>query len=116
MTTQFAATQPKGDLRGIILFGFPLHQPGKPSVERAEHLKTVKVPMLFLQGSRDELAEYTLIDKVCASLRQATLVKIEGANHAFKAGKQDVISLLASESRSWIDKRIKSLSVPNKIK
>ena len=108
MSSQYLATQPAYDVKGIIFFGFPLHQPGKPSVERAEHLKTVAVPMLFLQGTRDELASYDLVEKVCGSLRLATLKTIEGANHAFKAGKQDLIPILTEATRSWIDKKIKS--------
>ncbi|MFT3933971.1 MAG: alpha/beta hydrolase [Chitinophagaceae bacterium] len=107
MSSQYLATQPAADVKGIIFFGFPLHQPGKPSIERAEHLKSVKVPMLFLQGSRDELASYELIEKVCASLPLATLIKIDGANHAFKAGKKDIIPLLIDATRSWLDKQIK---------
>ena len=97
-----------GDVKGIIFFGFPLHQPGKPSIERSEHLKSVIIPMLFLQGTRDELASYDLIKKLCASLHLATLITIEGANHAFKAGKQDLMPILTEATRSWIDKKIKS--------
>ena len=107
MSSQYLATQPAVDVKGIIFFGFPLHQIGKPSIERAEHLKSVVVPMLFLQGTRDELASHDLIEKVCASLRLATLITIEGANHAFKAGKQDIIPILTDATRSWIDKKIK---------
>ena len=94
-------------VKGIIFYGFPLHQSGKPSIERAEHLKSVAVPMLFLQGSRDELASYDLVEKVCASLPLATLIKIEGANHAFKAGKQDIMPVLTDATRLWIEKKIK---------
>jgi hypothetical protein len=107
MSSQYLATKPAIEVKGIIFFGFPLHQSGKPSTDRAEHLKTVAVPMLFLQGSRDELASFDLIKKVCASLRLATLVKIEGANHAFKAGKQDILPILADTTRTWIDKKTK---------
>jgi hypothetical protein len=110
MSSQYLATKPAFDIKGIIFFGFPLHQSGKPSTDRAEHLKTVGVPMLFLQGSRDELASYDLIEKVCASLRMTTLIKIEGANHAFKAGKQEIMPILADAAKSWIDKKIKSVS------
>jgi hypothetical protein len=106
MSSQYLATQPAIDIKGIIFYGFPLHQSGKPSTDRAEHLKSVLVPMLFLQGSRDELASFDLIKKVCASLRLATLVKIEGANHAFKAGKQEILPILADATRTWIDKKI----------
>ena len=108
MSSQYLATQPAADVKGIIFIGFPLHQSGKPSIDRAEHLKTVKVPMLFLQGTRDELASYDLIEKVCASLKLATLVTIEGANHAFKAGKNDIMPILTDATRTWIDKKIKN--------
>jgi predicted alpha/beta-hydrolase family hydrolase len=107
MSSQYLATQPAIDVRGIIFFGFPLHQPGKPSIERAEHLQRVKVPMLFLQGTRDELASYDLVVEVCDSLRLATLKTIEGANHAFKAGKQDLMPVLADACSSWIIKQMK---------
>jgi uncharacterized protein len=108
MSSQYLATQPDADVKGIIFIGFPLHQSGKPSIERAEHLKSVKVPMLFLQGTRDELASYDLVEKVCASLKSANLVTIEGANHAFKAGKKDLMPILTDAIRSWIDKKIKN--------
>jgi predicted alpha/beta-hydrolase family hydrolase len=75
---------------------------GKPSIERADHLNEVKQSMLFLQGTRDELAKWDLIEPVCASLSTATLVKIEGADHAFKAGKRDIISELAEHTQSWV--------------
>lgn len=106
MSSQYLATQPPANVKGIIFFGFPLHQSGKRSVERAEHLKTVPVPMLFLQGSRDELASFDLIEKVCDSIPLATLIKIEGANHAFKAGKKEIIPLLADATRTWIDNNV----------
>jgi len=102
MSSQYLATQPATEVKGIIFYGFPLHQSGKPSIERSEHLKEVKVPMLFLQGTRDELATFDLIKKVCASLKLATLVPIEGANHAFKAGKQEILPILAKHTKDWI--------------
>ncbi|WP_336518256.1 alpha/beta family hydrolase [Pollutibacter soli] len=107
MSSQYMATQPAVDVKGLVFFGFPLHQSGKPSIERAEHLKSVKVPMLFLQGTRDELASWELIEKVCKSLKLATLKKIEGANHAFKAGKQEIIPILVNDTRAWIEKKLK---------
>lgn len=106
MTSQYMAANPNDAVNGIIFYGFPLHAPGKPSVERAEHLKDIKTPMLFLQGSRDEFATWKLIESVSASLRLATLVKIEGANHGFKAGKQDIIKLLTTITKDWIGKKI----------
>jgi predicted alpha/beta-hydrolase family hydrolase len=102
MTSQYLAAQPRPEVKGIVFYGFPLHPSGKPSIERAEHLKKVKVKMLFLQGTKDELATWDLIESVCASLPLATLVKIDGANHAFKAGKVDVIGLLVKATADWI--------------
>ena len=62
--------------------------------------------MLFLQGTRDELAKWDLIESVCKKLKTATLIKIEGANHAFKAGKQNILQLLADTTRDWVAKMI----------
>ena len=107
MTSQYLSANPDAAIKGIIFYGFPLHPPGKPSVERAEHLKNIKTPMLFLQGTKDELATWDLIESVCSSLKLAELIKIEGANHAFKAGKQDILQLLATTTKDWIGKKIK---------
>jgi predicted alpha/beta-hydrolase family hydrolase len=107
MTSQYLSANGATAVKGIIFYGFPLHPPGKPSTERAEHLKNIKIPMLFLQGTKDELATWELIEKVCSSLPLATLVKIEGANHAFKAGKQDIMQRLTNETKDWIRKMIK---------
>jgi predicted alpha/beta-hydrolase family hydrolase len=104
MTSQYLAANPRTDVRGIVFYGFPLHPSGKPGIERAEHLHQVKVKMLFLQGTKDELASWELIQGVCASLPKATLVKIDGADHAFKAGKTDVIALLVDATRVWVEK------------
>lgn len=107
MSSQYLSAHPDEAVKGIIFYGFPLHPAGKPSVERAEHLKDVKVPMLFLQGTKDELATWDLIESVCASLPSAKLVRIEGADHSFKAGKKEVIELLANETRYWIEEIIR---------
>ena len=106
MSSQYLATHPPHELEGIIFYGFPLHPSGKPSIDRAEHLKEVKNPMLFLQGTKDTLATWNLIESVCKSLRKATLVKIDGADHSFKAGKKDTMSLLVSATNDWIEKII----------
>jgi len=103
MSSQHLAIHHHAIVKGLIFYGFPLHPPKKPAVERAEHLKEVQVPLLFLQGSRDELATWELIESVCSTLRNASLIKIEGADHAFKAGKRDVISELSNHTKSWID-------------
>ena len=102
MTSQYLAAHSRPEVKGIVFYGFPLHPSGKPSTERAAHLHEVKTKMLFLQGTRDELASWDLIQEVCASLPKATLVRIEGANHMFKAGKTDVMTLLAKETRDWV--------------
>jgi len=102
MTSQYLAAHPDPVVKGIVFYGFPLHPAGKPSIERAEHLKEVKMPMLFLQGTRDELAAWDLIESVCARLSNATLIKIEGADHAFKAGKKDILSLLVNATIDWL--------------
>ena len=103
MSTQYISKNPV-DIGGIILYGFPLHAPGKAGDDRAEHLKAVKVPMLFLQGTKDALATMSLMEKVCANLRTATLVKFEGADHSFKAKKEVLIKELAASTDQWIEK------------
>jgi len=107
MSSQYLAGHPDSDVKGIVFYGFPLHPSGKPSTERADHLKSLKIPMLFLQGSKDTLADWTLIKTVCEPLRKATLVKLEGADHSFKAGKMDVMSLLVNETKKWVEKILK---------
>ena len=107
MSSQYLSATSPDFVKGIIFFGFPLHAPGKNSMERAEHLNGVKVPMLFLQGTRDALAEWTLIEQVAKGLSKATLVKIEGADHSFKKGKENLIPFLASESMEFIKKSVK---------
>jgi predicted alpha/beta-hydrolase family hydrolase len=107
MSSQYLSTHPDSFVKGIIFYGFPLHPPGKPSTERAEHLKHVQVPMLFLQGTRDELATWDLIEPLCSSLPLAELVKIEGADHSFKAGKKDTMQLLTQATNDWVKKILK---------
>jgi predicted alpha/beta-hydrolase family hydrolase len=83
MTSGAAATSLPG-IRGLVFLGFPLHPPGKPGTSRAEHLDKVEVPMLFLQGTRDQFAQLDLITEVCARLgSRATLHLVEGADHSF---------------------------------
>jgi len=114
MSSQYLSSHPDESVAGIIFYGFPLHPAGKPSVDRAEHLKKVKVPMLFLQGTRDALATWNLIESVCSSLKRATLVNIEGADHSFKAGRQNVVELLAEETRNWAEKILKKTEASHK--
>ncbi|MDP4265640.1 MAG: alpha/beta hydrolase [Bacteroidota bacterium] len=107
MSSQYLASHPDSSVNGIVFYGFPLHPSGKPSTERADHLKALKIPMLFLQGAKDTLATWELIKTVCESLRKATLVKLEGADHSFKAGKNDVMPLLVNETKKWVEKILK---------
>lgn len=84
MTSQAQAKAPLAGVRGLVFFAFPLHPAGKPSVERAAHLAEVAVPMLFLQGEKDALAELGLLRDTVASLgARATLVLLPAADHAF---------------------------------
>jgi predicted alpha/beta-hydrolase family hydrolase len=106
MSSQYLSAHYDANVKGVIFYGFPLHPQGKPSIERATHLKDMKIPMLFLQGTRDELATWNLIESECASLPLAELVKIEGANHAFKAGKQNTIQILTDKTKDWVEKII----------
>jgi predicted alpha/beta-hydrolase family hydrolase len=110
MTSTAASLGQLENIKGIIFFGFPLHAPGKPSTERAEHLFSVNVPMLFLQGSRDALASLDLLKPVCKKLgSKAELFIIEGADHSFHCSKEyklkdkDVIELMCKEVKRWMD-------------
>jgi predicted alpha/beta-hydrolase family hydrolase len=103
MTSQLLAEHPRPEVRGIVFYGFPLHPAKKPSIERAEHLKAVKIPMLFFQGTKDALAEWELIEPVVKGLPKGKLVRVEGADHAFKAGKKDVMAILVEATKDWIE-------------
>ena len=89
MTSQAQALEPLPGVKGLAFLGFPLHAAKKPSIERAEHLQAVKLPMLFLQGTEDELAELKLLKSVTQSLgKRATLMLYEAADHSFHAPKR----------------------------
>jgi uncharacterized protein len=94
MTSQAQALHPLAGVQGLGFFGFPLHSAGKSSNERAKHLANIDVPMLFLQGTRDALAELTLIEPVVKSLgSSATLHPVRDADHSFhvlaRSGRND---------------------------
>jgi predicted alpha/beta-hydrolase family hydrolase len=94
MTSQAQAAAPLAGVRGLAFLGFPLHPAGKPSNERAQHLSKVRIPMLFLQGSRDTLAEPKLLESVIAQLgERATLLLFTDADHSFhvpaRSGRTD---------------------------
>jgi uncharacterized protein len=107
MTSTAQSERPMDGVRGLAFLGFPLHPPGKPSVSRAEHLLQVRVPMLFLQGTRDEFAQRDLITGVCEKLGpRATLHPIEDADHSFKVPKrsgtlEQVMAHLADTIAQW---------------
>jgi uncharacterized protein len=111
MTSQAAAEHGLDGVRGLVFFGFPLHPPNRPATKRADHLADVKQPMLFLQGTRDELANLDLLRPITMELGSlATLHIIEGADHSFhalkKSGKTDaeVLKELAQTTSSWAEK------------
>lgn len=109
MSSQYLSVNHRKDVAGLIFYGFPLHAAGKPSTDRAAHLHEVKVPMLFLQGTKDTLATWDMIETVCKSLKKASLVKLEGADHSFKAGKKtDTMPLLTEATLKWVEKMIKA--------
>jgi predicted alpha/beta-hydrolase family hydrolase len=108
MTSQAHAAQPMPDVRGLAFVGFPLHPAKKPSIERAAHLEQVAIPMLFMQGTRDDLADLTLLDPIVTKLgTHATLKRVEGADHSFhvlaRSGRNDreVMEELAETIASW---------------
>jgi uncharacterized protein len=93
MTSQAQAAAPLEGVRGLAFLGFPLHPSGKPSSDRATHLAKVHIPMLFLQGTRDSLAETGLIEPLVKSFPLATLHLVDGADHSFhvlaRSGRKD---------------------------
>lgn len=89
MTSNAAALAPLPDVDGIVFLGFPLHPPGRPGIERAKHLESAPGPLLFMQGTRDELADLELLRPVVQDLgERATLHIIEDADHAFAVRKR----------------------------
>lgn len=108
MTSQAAAKSPLPGVRGLVFFGFPLHPAGRPADERGAHLAEVTVPMLFLQGERDQLADLTLLRPICARLgARATLHVLPAADHSFHVLKRsgrtdaDVVDELAKTAAAF---------------
>jgi len=109
MTSQAQAAEPLPGVRGLVFVGFPLHPDGRPGTERAKHLAQLQVPMLFLQGTRDALADLGLVREVVEALAtRATLHVVEGADHAFhvlvRSGRTDeeVLAELAETAAAWM--------------
>ena len=112
MTSQAQAESALPEVRGVIFFGFPLHPAKKPSQQRAEHLSRIGCPMLFLQGTRDELADVALMRAVTEGLGElATLQLFDDANHSFhvraRSGYTDkqVLDSMLDATAAWIDAR-----------
>lgn len=112
MTSLAASEAPLEPVRGLVFFGFPLHPAGKPGVARAEHLAATAVPLLFLQGPRDKLAELELLAPVVEKLgARATLHRVDGADHSFhvlvRSGRTDdeVLAELAGTTVAWISRQ-----------
>ena len=109
MTSQAQAAAPLAGVRGLAFLGFPLHPAGKPSEERAKHLYDIRIPMLFLQGTRDSLAELPLLERVIQALgARASLTLFEQADHSFpvpvRSGRndRDVMRELLDVLAAWI--------------
>ena len=111
MTSLAAAKEPLEDARGLIFFGFPLHALGKPGAERGAHLAAIKLPMLFLQGSRDGLADLKLLKPLCKQLgKSVELFVVDGGDHSFhmlKSAKRtddEVLNAITQKAARWIGK------------
>ena len=110
MTSQAQAKAPLDSVKGLVFFGFPLHPAGKPSSDRAAHVADVKIPMLFLQGTRDALADLGLLKPIVKGLgNKATLNLAEGADHSFHvlktSGRNDreVLAEILDAFAAWVD-------------
>jgi uncharacterized protein len=114
MTSRAHADAPLPRVAALIFFGFPLHPAGKPGRERADHLRAITTPMLFLQGTRDALATWDLITEVTAALPSATLHVVDGADHGFavlrRSGRTDaeVLAQTCAAAAHWLDRLAKS--------
>jgi predicted alpha/beta-hydrolase family hydrolase len=112
MTSQAQAASPLPEVKGIIFLGFPLHLAKKPATTRADHLSDVRIPMLVLQGTRDELADLTLLEPIVQKLgSRATLERIEAADHGFhvlvRSGRTNaqVMTELLDKIAAWTAQR-----------
>ena len=110
MTSQAQADQALPGVRGLVFMGFPLHPAGRPETTRAAHLVKVTIPMLFVQGTRDELAKLSLLEPLIDQLRpRATLHRLQDADHSFhvpaKTGRKDpeVRAEALRTMSEWID-------------
>ena len=110
MTSQAQAESPLPGVKGLVFLAFPLHPAKRPATDRAQHLFTVHIPMLFLQGTRDELAEIQLLEPLLAKLgKNASSRLIDSANHSFhvpaRSGRTDaaVLTELVETVAHWVE-------------
>lgn len=118
MTSQAQAAAPLPGVRGLIFLGFPLHPPGKPSDERAKHLFEVTIPMLFLQGTRDEFAQLELLQPLVRQLGSCAALKLFAeADHSFhvpaRTGRND--SQVRAELLDVLDEWVKTVIASNPV-
>ncbi|MEN8144460.1 MAG: alpha/beta family hydrolase [Gemmatimonadota bacterium] len=113
ISSQAQAREPLPGVRGLVLFGFPLHPAGRPGVTRAAHLSQLDVPLLFHQGTRDKLADLELLQPIIERLgTQAALAVHEGADHGFhvlkRSGRSDaeVLKEVTSQTAAWLERKI----------
>ncbi len=110
MTSLAAARSALDGVRGLIYFGFPLHAAGRPGAERGRHLGGIDLPMLFLQGSRDALAELKLLRPLCRQLKHGELFVVEGGDHSFhmlkssRKSDEEVLDEIVNKAAQWIFK------------
>lgn len=118
MTSLAASAEPLAGVSGLVFYGFPLHPAGRSGTQRGDHLRSLDVPTLFLQGSRDKLADLDLLRPVVEQLEQADLRVIDGADHSFQVLKrsgrtaEEVLAELADASRRWFEQRAPSPPAP----
>ncbi len=114
MTSLAASAEPLEGISGLVFYGFPLHPAGRSGTQRGDHLGDIDVPLLFLQGDRDKLADLELLTPVVERLPRATLQVIEGADHSFhvlkRSGRTDAeaLSQLAEVSVHWFERQCRS--------
>jgi hypothetical protein len=115
MTSAAQAEHPLPGVQGLVFLGFPLHPPNQPSDARAQHLDGIQIPMLFLQGTRDDLADLELMRQVCRRLGgRATLHEVAQADHSFRLPKQadrdsaQVMAELAATIGEWVERVVLS--------
>jgi hypothetical protein len=110
MTSTAAAQEPLPGVRGLVFLGFPLHAAGRPGTERAAHLADVSVPMLFVQGTRDRLAELPLLSPITERVG-ASMHVVDGGDHSFRVLKRsgrtddEALAELADAVAGWTEER-----------